>query len=115
MLVALTALFFFIALLLMIIILLQPGGGGGLGFIGGGSQSAFGTKTGNVMTKITTTLAALFLLVSFVLGYLNARQGRVETKEIMKLNKEAQESPAQQAPEETQLGEIGVDISDTNE
>ncbi len=114
MLMALTALFFFIALLLMVIILLQPGSSGGLGFIGGGSQSAFGTQTGNVMTKITTTLAALFLLVSFILGYLNARQGRVETKDIMKLNKEAQQAPAQQAPEETQRGDIGVDISDTN-
>jgi len=114
MIVALTALFFFIAVIMMAIILIQPGSSGGLGFIGGGSQSAFGTKTGNVMTKLTTVLAALFFISAFVLGYLNARTSKVDTKEILQMKEAAEEVPA-----ETGTGggfeEIGVDISDTNE
>ena len=113
MLIALTALFFVIAVIMMAIILLQSGSSGGLGFIGGGSQSAFGTQTGNVMTKLTTVLAALFFITAFVLGYLNSRTTRVETKEILEMQKSAAETPA-----ETGTGggfdEIGVDVSDAN-
>jgi preprotein translocase subunit SecG len=114
MIIALTAFFFVIAIIMMAIILLQSGTSGGLGFIGGGSQSAFGTQTGNVMTKLTTVLAALFFISAFVLGYLNSRTTRVDTKEILEMQGAAEETPA-----ETGTGggfeEIGVDISDTNE
>jgi preprotein translocase subunit SecG len=114
MILALTILFFIVAVLLMAVVLLQPGGSGGIGFIGGGSESAFGTKTGNVMTKITTTLAALFLVVSFVLGYLNSREGRVETEEIRELEETLGETGEPETGEFT--GEdIGVDVTDTNE
>jgi len=115
MIIALTVLFFIIALLLTTMILIQPGSSGGLGFIGGGSQSAFGTKTGNVMTKITTTLAALFLLVSLVLGYLNSRSGKIGTEELIELNKTVEQLPEMTETEEGSYREdIGVDISDTN-
>jgi preprotein translocase subunit SecG len=115
MIVALTALFFVVAVLMMIIILIQPGSGGGLGFIGGGSQSAFGTQTGNVMTKLTTVLAALFFITAFTLGYLNSRTSRVDTKEIQQLQEAAEQLPAEEASEAGFGEEIGVDISDTNE
>lgn len=112
MILALTVLFFLVSLLLMTIVLIQPGSSGGMGIFGGGSQSAFGTKTGNVMTKFTTVLAALFLLVSFILGYLNARQGRVETKELIDIRETVEELPAPGT--ERGVGEdIGIDISDT--
>ncbi len=114
MIVALTALFFIVALILMIIILIQPGGSGGLGFIGGGSQSAFGSKTGNVITRLTTVLAALFFIVSFFLGYLNARTSRVDTKELMKMKEAAQELPVESFSDRTYGEDIGVDVSDTN-
>lgn len=114
MIVALTVLFFIIAMLLVAVVLLQSGGSGGIGFIGGGgSQSAFGTKTGNVMTKLTTTLAALFLIVSFILGYLNARQERVDIRELEELQETVetgQESDA--GRREGGVGEdIGVDVT----
>ncbi len=111
----LTILFFIVALLLMTIVLVQPGSSGGLGFIGGGSQSAFGTQTGNVMTKLTTVLAAIFLIVSFVLGYLNARTSRVDTKELMEMKEAAEEVPTEVETEPGFGEDIGVDISDTNE
>ena len=88
---------------------------GGLGFLGGGSQSAFGTQTGNVMTKLTTVLAALFFISAFVLGYLNARTSKVDTKEIQQMQEAAEQLPAEEAGEGSFTEEIGVDISDINE
>ncbi len=112
---ALTVLFFIVSVLLMLIVLLQPGSSGGMGFLGGGSQSAFGTKTGNVMTKFTTMLAALFLIVSFVLGYLNARQEKVDTQEMLEVQEEVEQLPDTDTSSDVVGEDIGVDISDTNE
>lgn len=64
-----------ICLLLIVIILLQKGRGGGLSAaLGGGSSgSAFGSKTGDVFTWITVTLAGLYLTLN-VIGNLVFRQ-----------------------------------------
>ncbi len=115
MVVALTVLFFIVAVLLMLIVLLQPGSSGGMGFLGGGSQSAFGSKTGNVMTRFTTILAALFLIVSFVLGYLNARQEKVDTQEMLQVQEEVEQLSDTDKSTDVIGEDIGVDISDTNE
>jgi preprotein translocase subunit SecG len=55
-----------VGLLLMGIILLQRGRGGGLaGAFGGmGGQSAFGTKAGDVFTKITIIMAVIWVLLA---------------------------------------------------
>ncbi|HHT9151075.1 MAG TPA: preprotein translocase subunit SecG, partial [Candidatus Wujingus californicus] len=46
-------------------ILLQSGKGGGLAAIGGlGDQSAFGTKTGTFLSKITYLLGAAFIVTT---------------------------------------------------
>jgi preprotein translocase subunit SecG len=115
MIIALTVLFFIVSVVLMVIVLIQSGSSGGMGIFGGGSQSAFGTKTGNVLTRFTTVLAALFLIVSFVLGFLNSRQGRVETKELLDLKETVEELPEAGEAERGTGEDIGVDISDTNE
>ncbi len=115
MIVALTVFFFIVSVLLMLIVLLQPGSSGGMGFLGGGSQSAFGTKTGNVMTRFTTILAALFLIVSFVLGYLNSRQEKIEIQEMLEVQEEVEQLPDTDTSSDFGGEEIGVDISDTNE
>ena len=54
--------------LLIFIILLQRGRGGGLaGALGGaGGQSAFGTKAGDVFTKITIGLAVVWVLFAII-------------------------------------------------
>lgn len=64
-----------VCLLLIVIILLQKGRGGGLSAaLGGGSSgSAFGSKTGDVFTWITVTLAGLYLTLNIV-GSLVFRQ-----------------------------------------
>jgi preprotein translocase subunit SecG len=115
MLIALTVLFFVVSVILTLIILLQPGSEGGMGFLGGGSQSAFGTKTGNVMTRFTTILAALFMLVSFVLGYLNSRQGKIGAEELQDIKQTVEQLPGETPTMGSGSEDIGVDISDTNQ
>lgn len=57
-----------ICILLIIVVLLQKGRGGGVGamFGGGGAGSAFGTRTGDVMTWVTIVLTGLFLVLTIV-------------------------------------------------
>lgn len=55
--------FLVICALLIIVVLLQKGRGGGLGAaLGGIGSTAFGTRTGDVLTWVTIVLTALFLL-----------------------------------------------------
>jgi preprotein translocase subunit SecG len=53
------------AVIIIILVLLQKGKGGGLaGALGGmGGQSAFGTKAGDLFTKITIGVAAVWIVV----------------------------------------------------
>jgi preprotein translocase subunit SecG len=64
--------FIVIAVLLILIVLVQSEEGDSLGGIfAGGSGSAFGSQSGNVLTRTTTVLGALFLVVSLGLALLN--------------------------------------------
>ena len=60
-----------LGIFLIIIVLLQRGRGGGLaGAFGGmGGQSAFGSKAGDVFTRITIVLAVLWVVVSGGSGF----------------------------------------------
>jgi len=61
----------FLGTILMIVVLLQRGRGGGLAgaFGGAGGQSAFGTKAGDVFTKITVVIAVAWVLVAGGSGF----------------------------------------------
>lgn len=68
-----------VCLLLVIIVLLQSGKSADLaGAFGGyGSQSTFGPRgTATLLSKITTTLAILFMVTSLLLQVLQARKNR---------------------------------------
>jgi preprotein translocase subunit SecG len=57
--------------LLLAVVLLQQGKGGDMAsaFGGGGSQTAFGARAGaTVLTKATTVLGVLFMVLAIVLG-----------------------------------------------
>ncbi len=58
-------------LLLIFVILLQRGRGGGLAgaFGGAGGQSAFGTKAGDVFTRITIGIALVWVIMAVLTGY----------------------------------------------
>jgi preprotein translocase subunit SecG len=64
------------ALLLVGIILLQRGRGGGLAgaFGGAGGQSAFGTRAGDVFTRLTLGIAVAWVTLAVVTGYVMAQE-----------------------------------------
>jgi len=57
---------FLTALFLILLVLIQRGRGGGLAgaFGGAGGQSAFGTKAGDMFTKITIGTAAVWIVIA---------------------------------------------------
>jgi len=64
--------FVIIAVLLVLLVLIQNEEGDSLGGIfAGGSSSAFGSRSGNVLTRTTSVLGALFLIVSLGLALLS--------------------------------------------
>ena len=64
----LMVLLFLTALFLILLVLIQRGKGGGLaGAFGGmGGQSAFGTKAGDMFTKITVVVAAVWIILCVI-------------------------------------------------
>jgi preprotein translocase subunit SecG len=64
--------FVIVAVLLILLVLAQNEEGDSLGGIfAGGSNSAFGSRSGNVLTRTTTVLGALFLIISIGLALMN--------------------------------------------
>ncbi|MFO7821327.1 MAG: preprotein translocase subunit SecG [Lentisphaeria bacterium] len=59
-------------LLIGIILIQQSKSGGGLGAISGGkTDSVFGAAAGNVITKTTVALAAIFLVTTLLLAFIS--------------------------------------------
>jgi preprotein translocase subunit SecG len=68
----LLVLFAIVAVLLIVMVILQDEGGDGLGGIfAGSSNSTFGSRTGNVITRFTASLGALFLIFALGLALVN--------------------------------------------
>ncbi|MDR1836932.1 MAG: preprotein translocase subunit SecG [Treponema sp.] len=74
--------FVIIAVLLILLVLIQNEEGDSLGGIfAGGSASAFGSRSGNVLTRATSFLGALFLVFSLVLALLSRTPGGTGVEE----------------------------------
>ena len=68
----LLVLFCIIALLLIFLVSVQGENSVGLGGIfGGGSESAFGSNTSSVLTRVTTILTIVFMVLSLVVAVVN--------------------------------------------
>ncbi|MDR1411721.1 MAG: preprotein translocase subunit SecG [Spirochaetaceae bacterium] len=68
--------FVIVAVLLVLLVLIQNEEGDSLGGIfAGGSGSAFGSRSGNVLTRTTTILGALFLVLCLSLALINRTSG----------------------------------------
>ncbi|MBO6635579.1 preprotein translocase subunit SecG [Parvibaculum sp.] len=68
-----------LAVALVATVLLQRSEGGALGIGGGGDGMMTGRGAGNVLTRATAVLAALFMTTSLVLGILAARGGMADS------------------------------------
>jgi preprotein translocase subunit SecG len=80
--VVLLVFFVIVAILLVLLVLIQNEEGDSLGGIfAGGSSSAFGSRSGNVLTRTTTVLGALFLIISLGLALLNRTPGGTGVEE----------------------------------
>ncbi len=114
--IAILLLVFFIisALLLIGIVLIQDEQGDGLGGIfGGGSSTPFGSRSGNVLTKFTGILAAIFIFCSFGLAWvyktdntgdnvLSAARQTEETEEWWNNDTPASDETEPEAPAESE-------------
>ena len=68
----LLVLFVLSALLLIGVVLIQDEQGEGLGgLFGGGSSTPFGSRSGNVLTRLTSILGTIFILTAFGLAWVN--------------------------------------------
>ncbi|MDR2313334.1 MAG: preprotein translocase subunit SecG [Spirochaetaceae bacterium] len=72
----LLVIFVVVAILLILLVLVQNEEGDSIGGIfAGGSASAFGSRSGNVLTRATSILGACFLILSFALALLHRSSG----------------------------------------
>jgi len=71
-------LFLFVCLIMILLVLIQKGRGGGLSsaFGGSGGNTAFGAKTGDVLTWATSIVFAIFIILAVVLNLLANRIGQ---------------------------------------
>ena len=60
------------ALIMILVIMLQDDQGEGLGgLFGGGSTTPFGSRSGNILTRFTYILGAIFIVGALALAWLN--------------------------------------------
>jgi preprotein translocase subunit SecG len=66
----LCTLFLIVCVLMILLVLIQKGRGGGLSgaFGGGGGNTAFGAKTGDVLTWVTSGAFVVFLILAVLLN-----------------------------------------------
>jgi preprotein translocase subunit SecG len=79
-----TVLFVLLCVLLVIIILLQSDKSAGMGILGGSSQSAFGSSTADVITRITTVMVAIFMIASLGLSIMESKRVGTFSDKILK-------------------------------
>ena len=96
----------FTALFLIILVLLQRGKGGGLaGAFGGmGGQSAFGTKAGDMFTKITIGVATFWIVMCII----TVRVVGLGSKGPLTAGAAVSDTPAVTAPPKTEKPAEGV-------
>ena len=93
-------LFLFFSVVLILLVLIQKGRGGGISGAfggGGGGNTAFGAKTGDVLTWATSIVFALFIILAVTLSLICNKMGaRPTPTQQVPINVPA--SPASQSP-----------------
>ena len=91
-------------LLIGIVLIQQSKKQGGLGALAGGqTESVFGAATGNVVTRTTVILAAVFLVNTLILAHLTSRgsDGSEPSTMAEKLAKDAKTAQSATVPDST--------------
>jgi len=81
--------------LLIALILIQRGHGGGLVESFSGVESMFGTKTNELLARITTILAIIFFITSIGLALFSAKQGKSLMMQTTASQQKAKTRPAE--------------------
>ncbi len=91
---------------LIVLVLIQKGRGGGLaGALGGmGGQSAFGTKAGDLFTRITVGVASVWILVCILSVGVLSRASSSRLHEGL-FRAPGEEGPTSSAPASTEPGQ----------
>ena len=110
------------SVILILLVMIQDEQGEGLGGIfGGGSATPFGSRSGNVLTRFTSIVSAIFFVVCLVIGLFNRSRVLGEIKEESKadvvnqtffepVKREAPPvTPTPEKPEES--GQDGADVT----
>jgi len=87
----LSVLYAIASILLIVVVLIQAGKGAGMGlFGGGGSNTTFGARGGNILTRITTILGIIFFGIAIIFAiYEPNKKSRIEKhKKFMKEQKQ---------------------------
>jgi len=106
--------FIITAVLLVLLVLVQNEEGDSLGGIfAGGSASAFGSRSGNVLTRATSILGALFLVLSLGMALLNKGSGTSGVEAAGREQSAGQESDwfLNEDTDVDAAGEIPLDVS----
>lgn len=95
---------FIVAVLLLIpTILLQSGSGAQSGIFGGDiTLGAFGAKTSEVLVNFTKWLVGIFMVTSFLMGYIKVQENKAYTRQ-----------PRQQQTDQELAGQTNVTTNET--
>ena len=107
-----TTLLVILSIFLILLILVQRGRGGGLaGALGGmGGQSAFGTKAGDLFTRITIGVAACWIILCIIaVQQMGSESSRFSNSQGQAARDAAESSPANA---DLESGEIPVTSSE---
>ncbi len=103
----------FVCLLLILVVLLQSSKGSGLAgaFGGGGGQTMFGgQETATFLSRLTTYLAVLFMVLSLLLAFLSSRRTTTGPRSIVR---EAARQNQTQLPKGKSIDELLGGASDS--
>ncbi|MCA9041572.1 MAG: preprotein translocase subunit SecG [Planctomycetaceae bacterium] len=103
-----------LGLFLMLIILIQKGRGGGLAgaFGGAGGQSAFGTKAGDVFTRITVAVATVWIILAAITGMVISGGSNKQGDQFPKQSTEVSAGIGDEGSTDAGSGEMTLSPSD---
>jgi preprotein translocase subunit SecG len=96
---ALMVVFLLLCVLLILVVMLQSGKEAGMGIFGGGaSQTVFGARRGDILSRATAVLSFLFLAGALALAYLRSPAGPFEglRADAERARREAKEQPGEE-------------------